>query len=111
MQAKPPNIVQRVTSAELCRIFNEERYAERVEEGELTLVVKKSRITKMQEIRDWIPHTESQEIHILDKDNNLLVKAHRFLRPDGKLAASGLIDPKRIFLNGKLYGLASPEEP
>ena len=60
-------------------------------------------------IKNWMPGTESQEIHFIDADNNVVAKAHRFMRPDGKLAASGMIDPKRVFSDGKLYGLSSPE--
>jgi hypothetical protein len=90
----PENIVTRVDPAELCRIFNEGRYVERVERGELRMIVKKTRIAQMTHIRNWIPGTESQELHFLDADNNVVAKAHRFLRPDGKLAASGMVDPK-----------------
>ena len=91
-------------------MFNEAEYAKRVEDGELTLIVKKSRITKMTHIRNYVPGTESQELHIVNKTGDLLVKAHRFLRPDGELAASGLIDPKRIYDNGEIVGLASLDE-
>jgi hypothetical protein len=91
-------------------MFNDARYAERVKSGELQLVVKKSRITNMTYIRNYIPGTESQELHILTMDGTLLVKAHRFLRPDGQLAASGLIDPKRIYDNGEIVGIKDPDE-
>jgi hypothetical protein len=111
MAKNPENSIRRVTPPELCKIFNDEQYAGRVERGELLLIVKKSRPTRMTNIQNYIPGTESQEIHISDNDGNLLVKAHRFLRPDMKLAASGLIDPKRIFLNGEWIGLVSPEKP
>ena len=72
------------------------------------MVVKKTGIAQMTYIKNWIPGTQSQELHFLDADNNLVAKAHRFLRPDGKLAASGMVDPKRVFSAGKWYGLASP---
>jgi hypothetical protein len=109
MERKPHNHLRRVTSAELRKIFNEGQYTERVATGKLRLIVKKSRVTQMTEIKTWIPGTESQELHFLDKAGEIVVKAHRFLRPDGQLAASGLVDPKRIFLNGEWYGLNSPE--
>ena len=73
------------------------------------MVVKKTRVTQMIYIRNWIPGTESQEIHFLDANDNVVAKAHRFLRPDGKLAASGMIDPKRVFSEGKWYALVSPD--
>jgi hypothetical protein len=90
-------------------MFNEGQYTERAATGELKLIVKKSRVTQRTEIRNWVPGTESQELHFLDQSGELLVKAHRFLRPDGELAASGLVDPKRIYQDGQWYGLESPE--
>jgi hypothetical protein len=72
--------------------------------------IKKSRVSAMTEIQNWVPGTESQEVHFFDGDNNLVAKAHRFLRPDGRLAASGLVDPKRVFKDGKWFGLVSPTD-
>ncbi len=63
----------------------------------------------MDHIRNWTEGTESQEVYLMDKDNNPVVKGHRFLRPDGQLAASGMLDPKRIWINGVIYALKSPE--
>jgi hypothetical protein len=105
----PDNIVTRVDAVELCRIFNEGQYVEKAARGELQMIVKKSRDAQMTFIRNWVPGTQSQEVHFLDADNNLVAKAHRFLRPDGTLAASGMVDPKRVFSDGKWYGLVSPD--
>ena len=105
----PNNIVVHLDAPALCKLFNEGGFLEKVESGELRMIVKKTRITQMTHIRNWVPGTESQEIHLLDTDDNVIVKAHRFLKPDGKLAASGMLDPKRIFIEGKIYGLKGPE--
>ena len=86
-------------------MFNDGKYTERAAAGEFRIVVAKSRVTQMTHIRNWVPGTESQEIHFLDSKGDIVVKAHRFLRPDGQLAASGLVDPKRIFLNGEIFAL------
>jgi hypothetical protein len=44
------------------------------------------------------------EIHnYLDRDGNLVCKTHRYLRPDGSLAASGKEDPKRVLRDGAIY--------
>jgi hypothetical protein len=98
-----------VDAVELCRIFNEGGYVEKAERGELRMIVKKTRISLMTYIRNWMPGTESQELEFRDADDNVVAKAHRFLRPDGKLAASGMIDPKRVYSQGKWYGLQSPD--
>lgn len=48
--------------------------------------------------------TESQEVSYSDPaTGDELARAHRYLRPDGKIGASGLPDPKRVFVNGVLY--------
>lgn len=96
-------------AVELCRIFNEGGYVEKAERGELRMIVKKSRISAWTHIRNWMPGTESQELEFRDADDNVVAKGHRFLRPDGKLAASGMIDPKRVYSQGKWYGLRSPD--
>jgi hypothetical protein len=38
-----------------------------------------------------------------------MAKAHRYLRPDGKLAASGMVDPKRVVRDGVMYIREEPE--
>lgn len=43
-----------------------------------------------------------------DKENNLIAKAHRYLRPDGTRAASGREDLKRVLFEGVFYILQDP---
>jgi hypothetical protein len=90
-------------------MYNDGRYTERVESGELTMKIKRSNPCLDSKIQNWIEGTLSQEIRIYDSLDNLLVRAHRYIRPDGKLAASGLVDPKRIFDGGKWYALPTAE--
>lgn len=48
--------------------------------------------------------TRSEEVHYFNRETGEEVaRVHRFVRPDGTLAASGLPDPKRAFVNGILY--------
>jgi hypothetical protein len=56
-----------------------------------------------------MPGTHSQELRYYDEQNNLVAKTHRYLRPDGTLAASGLEDPKRVVEGSILYILRHPE--
>jgi hypothetical protein len=37
--------------------------------------------------------------------------AHRYLRPDGSIGASGLPDPKWVLDQGKLYAARPPHKP
>lgn len=92
------------------RIFNEGRFPERVAAGELRVVVKRSRPALDSTIRNWAPGTLSQELRYYDADNNLVAKTHRYLRPDGRLAASGLEDPKRVLKGNTMHILKLPAE-
>ena len=94
---------------ELRKIFNDGRFAERGNSGELRVEIKRSREVLTDKIANWIPGTMSQELRYYDQDNVLVAKAHRYLRPDGKLAASGLIDPKRVVKDGVMYICKAPE--
>ena len=90
------------------RIFNRGRFQERAAAGELTVVIKRSVPAIDSTIRNWVPGTLSQELRYYDKDNNLLAKTHRYLRPDGGLAASGLEDPKRVVEGQTMHILKLP---
>ena len=65
--------------------------------------VKRSREVETDKIRDWVPGTLSQMLKFYDSNGVVVAKAHRYLRPDGKLAASGMIDPKRVVRDGVMY--------
>lgn len=91
------------------RIFNLGRFQERVAAGELTVVIKRSVPATDSSIRNWAPGTLSQELRYYDKENNLVAKTHRYLRPDGTLAASGLEDPKRVVDGQTMHILKLPE--
>lgn len=95
--------IQRVTSAELCKRFNEGGYWEKAEKGELKKVVLENCISTLltQETVEII----SEMISYRDADDNEVARVHQFRRPDGTLAASGKPDPKRLLENGVLYRL------
>src|SRR5258707_5793401 len=95
---------------ELRKIFNEDRFVERAESGEFRMEIKRSKEVLTAKVKDWIPGTQSQDLRFFDKNNLLVVKAHRYLRPDGKLAASGLIDPKRGLKDDIMYILDERED-
>ncbi len=45
-----------------------------------------------------LPHcTMSQRLGFRDGDGKTVAEAHRFLKPDGEIGGSGLLDPKVIF--------------
>lgn len=86
------------------RLFNENRFLERLEAGELRAEVKRSRHAPI--VAENIPvGCLSQEVRYYDQDNNEVARVHQYLKLDGTLGASTLPDPKRLFLNGVLYRL------
>jgi hypothetical protein len=95
--------VQRITSAELRRIFNDSQLWERAQTGEF-----EERVL-------WLSHpaprrsgepfcTESQMVGYFETSGNRrrIALVHQYLRPDGSVGASGRPDPKAILDRGTL---------
>src|SRR5208337_1644625 len=89
---------------ELRTLFND-NYLERIKSGEIQEVVMRGAGRHPSLYAAQEPHcTESQQVSYIDPTTGQEVaRAHRYLRPDGMLGASGLPDPKRVFLNGVWY--------
>ena len=49
--------------------------------------------------------TWTQEVFYIDAASQEIARVHQYLRPDGKLGASGLPDPKMLIENGTAYRL------
>lgn len=82
-------------------MFDEQNVEARAEAGELTVIVLKSRDARP-ELR-FPPGTQSQLIAYVASSGEHVAEAHRHLRPDGRLAASGRPDPKALLVAGILY--------
>jgi hypothetical protein len=95
--------IVRITVSELRRIFNEERFVERAERGEIKAVVVHSGTPSLDV---GLPlGSVSQLISYRDINNLEIARAHQYLLPDGRIGASGKPDPKRVLKDGKLYRL------
>lgn len=53
---------------------------------------------------------QSQMISYIGPDGHEVARAHRYLRTDGTIGASGLPDPKRIKKDGVLYAEKSKKD-
>lgn len=85
-------------------MFNEARFVERAESGELkaALIYSGKPIRKV-----GLPEgSRSEMISYRDANDFELARAHRYVLPDGRIGASGKPDPKRIFKDGRLYAIA-----
>ena len=81
-----------VSVAKLQEIFNACEFDNRVAAGELSIEIVKSHEAPPR--ANQPPGTLSQMIAYWDKNGTQFASAHRYLRPDGTLGASGKPDPK-----------------
>jgi len=83
--------------------FNNGRYWERTQTGELTAVVIEDRHPSLMAANEPFC-TRSQMVSYRDGLAEV-ARVHQYLRADGTIGASGRPDPKRIYENGVLYRL------
>jgi len=98
--------VEYVNADELRKMFNKGKFLSRVKSGEL----------KEKMLRDKHPTpssapvpfcSRSQMIAYINAKGQTEAKVHQYLKPNGKLGASGLPDPKGVLNGGILYKLSS----
>src|SRR4029453_81011 len=95
----------RVSVEELRQLFNEGRYWERLQAGELRARCRREGHPAPPESGQ--PYfTQSQGVAYFEKDNKEVARIHQYLRPDGLLGGSGRPDPKRVLQGGILYRLS-----
>lgn len=86
-------------------IFNKGQYYQRMLNGQLTAKVRSDRIPRAQK-QGHPPGTRSQYVVYYDQNGDPVAGVHQYLLPDGTLGASGLPDPKVIFLPDRTVKLA-----
>jgi hypothetical protein len=101
-QSIPP--IQRITETELRKLFND-HYLDRINAGEIREIVLRGAERHPSPMLANEPYcTRSQEVSYIDPaTDDEVARAHRYLRPDGTIGASGRPDPKRVKHNGVLY--------
>lgn len=98
----PPSIsdVSYVPEGEIRRLFNEGPYPQMIAEGRLTTQFLRNAHLNAPDLKGNPPCTHRQTIRYLDSDGNPVVEIFQYLKPDGTLGASGLPDPKRLWMGG-----------
>lgn len=98
----------RVSATELRAMFNEGRYYERVQAGELVAEVGYNRHPCPPKANQ--PYcTRSQTVRYVDlQEGREVALVHQYLREDGSLGASGRPDPKRISQGTTIYVVELP---
>jgi hypothetical protein len=98
--------VNRVSTAELRLLFETGHFAERITSGELIEILESEGRPSP---RSGEPYgTRSQIIAYMTREGRIVLRLHRYLRPDGTLGASGKPDPKYIFHDNVIYKQARP---
>jgi len=97
-----PIPIVRVSEWDLRKMFNEGQYWERVQTGELVAIpIHEGTPTPDKNLP---PGTKTFTFAIREtSDGPDLAHAHAFVQPGWIIGASGRLDPKRIWKDGKLY--------
>ena len=90
------------------QLFNDGRYFERLQAGELRAVITEDRPAPSG--ANQPPGTRSQMISYRDVSDKEIARVHQYLKPDGTLGASGKPDPKRLLINNTLFRLAKAKD-
>jgi len=86
------------------RIFNEEGLLDEIREGRLIEHVKRSSHPNPPPTGEPLC-TFSQIVYYYSPSGQPRALVHRYLRPDGNLGASGMPDPKRLFLADRIVSV------
>src|SRR5689334_18525479 len=104
----PRTNVVRVPDHRLRKMFNDGRYYERLQAGELQGFVANDRHPSAPAAREPIC-TRSQIVYYYDvRRRTKVAVVHQYVRPDNTLGASGRPDPKRIIDGNTIYTLELP---
>jgi hypothetical protein len=90
------------TEGELRALFATARILQREADGELHRVVV-SRGEFNVKLDDEDDYVQTVITDFLDSHREQHARTHHYERRDGSIAASGLLDPKRVLYNGQLY--------
>ncbi len=91
-----------VPPAHIRRLFNEGRYQERLDAGELVAELRKSKHPSAPRARMPVC-TRSQTLVYLNGRRRFVAIVHQYLLPSGRLGASGRPDPKLLRHEGRIY--------
>ena len=98
-----PRPIEQVATSIIQSIFNKKQFYQRVISGELTTVLKPGGNRHLKKRPADIPYcTYSQMINYVNADGELVALVHQYLLPDGSIGASGLPDPKLLFLPDRI---------
>lgn len=113
---EPVVLVEYVPQSIIRDAFNAERIVERARQGELREVIAgynthlhgRQRAKMNRDPRTQVRFTlstRSQMVSFYTPEGKLLATGHRYLRRDGGLAGSGMVNPKTLFLPDRILAV------
>lgn len=97
--------VEWVSIEEIRKIFNEQGWFDLARKGEIKTYTKRSSHPTSPPPPGEPLCTWSQIVYYYDQAGNPMAIVHQYLRPDGTIGASGLPDPKRLFIEGRIISV------
>ena len=99
-----PVPLKKVSATELRSLFNDQRYAQKAANGELSVkIIREGHPSPARSGEP--PCTKSQILAYLNAKGQSVAILHQYLRKDGTIGASGKPDPKKVFHDGVLHVL------
>lgn len=100
---------ERVPAHIIRQYFNESQIYKKMASGEYTTYIKRSSHPNPPPPGE--PYcTHSQIVYYYTKDGRPVAIVHQYLRPNGSIGASGMPDPKRLFLADRILYVSSKQE-
>lgn len=98
-----PRPKEEVSALIIQRFFNEGQFYQRAINGELTAVLRPGGSRHPTKLPENIPYCSySQMLIYLNDRGESVALVHQYLLPDGSIGASGLPDPKLLFLPDRI---------
>ena len=86
-------------------LFNNSQYSEKIKHGLLQKIVLKKTLLQNPNQKGEPEGTYSEVILYQDQGADSFAIVHQYLRPDGRIGASGKPDPKRLKIKGEIYAV------
>lgn len=98
-------IAKSIEKGEIRQLYNESSYPSMIKKGLLSRKLSRnSHLSKPKTGEKQLPYcTHSQILRYYDKNGELCLVLHQYLKPNGMIGGSGKPDPKRLLLGNTAY--------
>lgn len=86
-------------------LFNDSQYSEKIRRVLLQKIVLRKTLLQKPNQKGEPEGTYPEVILYKDQEADSFAIVHQYVRPDGRIGASGKPDPKRLKIEGKIYAV------